>query len=270
LIHPTSQSLKASAAAPVGPPTYPALVRLTHFLNVLALFVLIGSGLQIFNAHPTLYYADTSDPKKVVLSLPAPAQDLPGGGKLQMIIFNNRFPVGANALQEVPTPVALGGWLEGGRRMHFTAAYILMLNGLIYLAFMLFGRRKRFVWPGMADLRQLGPTLRDHLRFPPILHGPGGGLNAMQKMAYFAVPVLLTPFVVATGLALSPQWDAIVPFWSDLFGGRQFARTWHFIGMTALLGFIASHVMLVALSGRYTILRMITGKVVPPTGEQQL
>jgi thiosulfate reductase cytochrome b subunit len=267
LIDAISQPTAAHPPDTGGPPTYPVLVRLTHFVSLLATFVLIGSGLQIFNAHPTLYAADASDPDKVILSLPAPAQDLPDGGKLEMILFNKRFGVSAQAFQEIPAPIAQGGWLEGGRRMHFTASWILIANGLFYLTMMVFGRRKRFVWPGLADLRQIGPTLRDHLRIPPVLHGPKGALNPMQKMAYFAVPVLLTPFVVATGLALSPQWDAIFPYWSDLFGGRQFARSWHFLGMLALIGFIASHVLLVAISGRYTILRMVTGKVVTPAEE---
>ncbi|MDB5095901.1 MAG: hypothetical protein JWM80_322 [Cyanobacteria bacterium RYN_339] len=247
-----------------APPTYPAWTRLTHALNGLALLTLICSGLQIFDANPALYASDTSDPDHLVLSLPAPvAQNADGSVSLEMGLLGRQVAVPANAPQTVPAPLALGGWLEGGRRLHFTAALFFMVNGLLYLLAMALGKRKRLVWPARADLKQILPSLRNHLRIPPQLHGPGGGLNPMQKTAYFAVPVLLAPFVVATGLALSPQWDAIFPFWTDLFGGRQFARTWHFAAMLALVGFLFMHVTMVFLSGRKTIWRMITGKVQP-------
>lgn len=248
-----------------GPPAYPLGVRASHALNLVAVVLLVGSGLQIFDAHPALYAADASDPDRVVLSLPAPADAQPGNDpKLQMTILGHRFEVGGNAPQDVPPPIANGGWLEGGRRLHFMASLFFIANGLLYFAGMALSRRKRAVWPYKADLAELGPALRDHFRIPPVLHGRGGGLNPMQKIAYLAVPGLLAPLLVATGLALSPQWDALVPFWSDLFGGRQFARTWHFVAMAGLIGFIASHILLVALSGRHTIWRMVTGKVVAP------
>ena len=233
------------------PPTYPLPVRLTHFLNILTLVVLIGSGLAIFNAHPTLYAADSSDPRHVVLAL---------AHEGKVTLFNHDLAVGPGIPETFPW--TLGGWLEGGRRMHFTAAWVFTLNGLLYLGFMLVSRRKRAVWPTPADAKALGPALRDHLRIPPRLHAEGGALNPLQKAAHFAVPVLLAPFAVATGLALSPQWDALFPFWTDLFGGRQFARTWHFASMAALIVFIAGHVLMVAISGRHTIWRMVTGKVV--------
>jgi thiosulfate reductase cytochrome b subunit len=188
-------------------------------------------------------------------------QHADGSVSLEMGILGKQVPVPPTAPQSVPAPLAQGGWLAGGRRLHFTAAWFFLLNGLLYLGLTAFGRRRRLVWPGRADLKQIGPSLRDHLRFPPRLHGPGGGLNPMQKAAYFAVPVILGPLLVATGLALSPQWDAIFPFWTDLFGGRQFARTWHFVAMLGLVGFIGVHLAMVAISGRRTVLRMITGAV---------
>jgi thiosulfate reductase cytochrome b subunit len=239
-------------------PNYPLWVRLTHALNGLALLVLIGSGLQIFNANPALYASDASDPAHLVLSLPEPvAQNPDGSVSLEMGLLGRRIAVSPNAPQYVPSPLAIGGWLEGGRRMHFTAAWIFILNGVLYLTMMLLGRRKHLVWPGVEDFKNLGPAIRDHLKFPPQLGGPG--MNPLQKVAYLAVPGLLAPFIVATGLALSPQWDAVFPFWTDLFGGRQFARTWHFVAMLGLIGFLIGHVAMVALSGRRTVLKMVTG-----------
>ncbi|HMV70080.1 MAG TPA: cytochrome b/b6 domain-containing protein, partial [Myxococcota bacterium] len=115
--------------------------------------------------------------------------------------------------------------------------------------------------PTPADLRALGPSIRDHLRWPPVLHGPGGSLNPMQKVGYFAVPALLAPAIVATGLALSPTWDALVPWWTDVLGGRQMARTLHFAAMLLFFLFITAHVALVIVSGPRTWVRMITGEV---------
>jgi thiosulfate reductase cytochrome b subunit len=243
-------------------PSYPLWVRLTHALNGIALLVLICSGLQIFNANPALYASDASDPEHLVFSLPAPvAQNADGSVSLAMGVLGRQVAVSPNAPTTVPAPLAQGGWLAGGRRLHFTAAWFFLVNGLLYLLAMGLGKRRQRVWPGRADLAEAWPSFKAHLRFPPQLHGKDGGLNPLQKAAYLAVPGLLAPFLVATGLALSPQWDAIFPFWTDLFGGRQFARTWHFAAMLGLLGFLFMHVTMVFLSGRRTILRMVTGRV---------
>lgn len=238
-------------------PSYPFWVRLTHWLTVFAVLALLTSGLEIFNAHPTLYAADASDPARIVLTLPGPPDD--GGAGNQMTLFGHVVGTGKVAMPTFPEGLALGGWLEGGRRIHFASAWVFGLAGVLYLGLMLATRRLRFVWPRGADLKDIGPAIRDHLRIPPVLHGPNGTLNPLQKISYFAVPVLLAPFLVATGLALSPQWDALFPWWTDLFGGRQFARTWHFAAMLGLLGFIVVHLVMVALSGPRIWAKMITG-----------
>lgn len=218
-------------------PSYPLLIRLSHWINAILLVALIGSGFEIFNAHPTLYASDASDPRTAVVTLPP-----------------------------VPDFLTLGGWLAGGRRLHFAAALLFVANGLAYVAYMIAGGRKRAVWPRRRDLRRVGPAVRDHLRYPPILHGEGGGLNPLQKISYLGVAVLLSPFVILTGLALSPQWDAAVPFYADLFGGRQFARTWHFAATMAFVAFIVVHLQMVCLAGWSTFMRMVTGRVALPTG----
>lgn len=247
---------------PPPPPTYPLGVRVSHALNVGAIVLLAMSGLQIFNAHPRLYASDDSDPARVVLTLPGPG----ASGANEMIVLGWTVPTGSWSMPAIPQGATLGGWLGGSRRVHFTAAWLFITNGALYLSYMLAARRRRAVWPGLSDLRELGPSIRDHLRFPPVLHGPGGSLNPMQKIGYFAIPTLLAPFLVATGLAMSPTWDAIVPWWTDLFGGRQFARTWHFVAMTALFAFIFAHVSLVLISGPSTWAKMVTGGATPKEG----
>lgn len=214
-----------------APPTYPLAIRVAHWVNVLALVALVGSGLQIFHAHPALYAADDSDARRLVFSL-----------------------------AEVPAQLRLGGWLEGGRKIHLALAWVFLLNGALYLGAMLHRRRDRLVWPRRADLQAIPAAIRDHLRWPPRLEGAAGGLNPLQKVAYFGVVAFLGPFVVATGLALSPTWDAIVPWWTDMLGGRQFARTWHFVAMVALLGFGAVHLVMVALAGPVAWMKMLGGR----------
>ncbi|HEY9722684.1 MAG TPA: cytochrome b/b6 domain-containing protein [Oscillatoriaceae cyanobacterium] len=239
---------------PEGPkPSYPVVVRWTHWINAFALLLLVGSGLQIFNAHPALYAADASDPRHVVLALP------------QAFTFNSPPVLFGQRLRWLPLPenfgylVTLGGWLEGARRLHFAAAWLFLLNGVLYLGTMLASRRKRAVWPFGGDYAQLWPSFKAHFRFPPELHGPGGTLNPLQKLSYALLALVVGPLVIATGLALSPQWDAIFPFWTVLFGGRQFARTWHFVAMLGLVAFTIGHIGLVAASGPSTLKRMLLG-----------
>lgn len=242
------------AEAPEPKPTFPFWVRLTHWLNAVLVVLLLMSGLQIFNAHTTLYAADDSDPARIVLSLPAPYQ-ADGATRYRMVLLGHRYDTSWTMTAFRP-PLTLGGWLAGGRRVHFAAAVVLVVNGLIYLGLMAAGRRKRAVWPRGADLKGLGGSVKAHLRG----RVSSGAYNPLQKLAYAGVALGLAPLLVATGLAMSPQWDAIVPFWTDLFGGRQMARTLHFLAMAGLVGFMVVHVILVALSGWPGLRQMITGK----------
>ncbi len=80
-------------------------------------------------------------------------------------------------------------------------------------------------------------------------------------MAYLGVIGVLLPAMVLTGLTVSPAMDAILPWLVDLFGGRQSARTIHFIAANLIVLFIFVHVVMVILAGPINELRsMITGK----------
>lgn len=252
---------------PAAPPDYPLAVRMAHWLNVVALVALVMSGLQIFNAHPALYAADDSDAQRMVFTLPVPTVGADGRMHGEMVLLGRAIDTGGFTMPDFPRSVTLGGWLEGGRRIHLALAWLFLLNGLLYLGVMLARRRQRAVWPYPADLAAVPAAIRDHLRLPPRLEGPGGGLNPLQKIAYFGVAAVLGPLLVLTGLALSPAWDAIFPWWTDLFGGRQFARTWHFVAMLGVLGFIPVHLLMVALAGPGTWARMVTGGRSRPPAE---
>ena len=118
-----------------------------------------------------------------------------------------------------------------------------------------------------ADLPKLLPMQLYYLRLrkePP----PHGRYNPLQKAAYTLVLFVFTPLIVITGLALSPGMDAIAGPLTAVFGGRQFARLWHFVLMVALIGFVFVHVTLVASTGVFNNLRsMITGQYSPHPGE---
>jgi len=209
-------------------------VRMTHWVNVVCMTVLLMSGLQIFNAHPALYWGNISD-------------------------FDN--PVAA--IGTFPDWVTLPGsqWLAMGRRWHFFFAWLFVTNGALYaLLTIASGHFRRDLVPTPSALRQIGHSIRDHLR----LRFPKGEearhYNVLQRLAYLVVLCVLCPLIVLAGLAMSPQLDAAYPWLLSIFGGRQSARTIHFLCAFSLLGFVIVHLLMVLVSGVWNNLRsMVTG-----------
>ena len=209
-------------------------VRMTHWVNVVCMTVLLMSGLQIFNAHPAFYWGNISD-------------------------FDN--PVAA--IGTFPDWVTLPGsqWLAMGRRWHFFFAWLFVGNGALYaLLAIASGHFRRDLVPTPSALRQIGHSIRDHLR----LRFPKGEeakhYNVLQQLAYLAVLCVLCPLIVLAGLAMSPQLDAAYPWLLSIFGGRQSARTIHFLCAFSLLGFVIVHLLMVLVSGVWNNLRsMVTG-----------
>jgi len=122
------------------------------------------------------------------------------------------------------------------------------------------GHFRRDFLPSGWDLRHIGRSVWDHLR----LRFPRGEeakrYNVLQKITYLAVVFVLVPLIVLAGLSMSPRIDAGFPWLPALFGGRQSARTVHFVCAFALLGFVAVHIVMVLLSGVWNNMRaMITG-----------
>lgn len=210
-------------------------VRVTHWINVVCLIVLLMSGLQIFNAHPALYLGADSNFSDPLLRL------------------ENGFPGW----------ITLPGYqdLATGRRWHFFFAWLFVINGAVYLASGLALRHfYRDLLPTRPQLRHIGMSIRDHLR----LHFPRGNearrYNVLQMLAYLAVIFVLLPVMVLAGLTMSPAMDAVVPWLPAFFGGRQSARTVHFVVANLIVLFVVVHVAMVLLSGVWNNLRsMITG-----------
>jgi thiosulfate reductase cytochrome b subunit len=208
-----------------------------HWINVVAVATLLMSGLQIFNAHRALYWGISS------YSGRPPLFELPNG-----------FP-GWITLPDVQ-------WLAMGRRWHLFFAWVLVVNGIAYIAYALAsGHARRDLVPARSDWRSIGRSIREHLR----LHRPVGEeatrYNVLQRLAYLAVVFVVLPFLVIMGLGLSPRLDAAWPALVDVFGGRQSVRTLHFLAACVLVLFVLIHVFEVMVTGPWNQVRaMITGR----------
>jgi thiosulfate reductase cytochrome b subunit len=234
--------------------------------------VLLMSGLQIFNAHPALYWGQQSDFAAPILQLAA-AQSATGQPLGVTTVLGHAFhTTGVLGVSSADGQIEARGfpawatipsvqWLAMGRRWHFFFAWIFVVNGAVYLVHLLAsGHLRRGLLPSPRDLRGIGHSVWDHLR----LRFPKGAeaerYNVLQRLAYLVVLFGLVPLLILAGLAMSPRLDAGFPVLVTLFGGRQSARTVHFICAFAILGFTAIHLVMVLVSGVWNNLRsMVTG-----------
>ena len=249
------------------------VVRICHWVNLLCLIVLLMSGLQIFNAHPALYWGQATEFDHPWLALGAADS---GGGRMDGItrVFGHRFVttglLGVSDVAGQPQPrgfppwATLPGvqWLALGRRWHFFFAWLLVINGLVYLAWgLVSGHFRRDLLPTHDQLRHFGRTLLDHLRFRFPKGEEAEHYNLLQKLAYLVVVFVLLPLIVLAGLTMSPRLDSAFPGLLAFFGGRQSARSIHFLLAAALLAFVAIHLLMVVASGLWNNIRsMITGR----------
>lgn len=248
-------------------------VRVMHWINVVCLSVLLMSGLTIFNAHPALYWGRDSnfaDPWLAITTVQG-SDGIVGVVRMGGHQFVTHGVLGASRVggagevtaRAFPSWATIPGgqWLSMGRHWHFFFAWLFVLNGLAYVAYSLFsGHVKRDLLPTRAELRNIGSSIKDHL----LLRHPTGEAarryNVLQNLAYLAVIFGLLPLVVIAGMAMSPWLDTVFTGWVDLLGGRQSARTLHFLAATGLLLFVLVHVFEVVISGVWNQVRsMITG-----------
>lgn len=250
------------------------VTRLTHWVNVMAISLLLMSGLQIFNAHPALYWGQKStfaDPwvsmsMKEVGGVP---RGITTVGDLQFDttgLLGWSGPEGMREQRGFPSWATIPSYrsLADGRMWHLFFAWLFVINGLVYWLWGLIGGHiRRDMLPNRAQLKP------SHILHEIITHAqfkfPKGDearvYNVIQKFTYLAVIAVLLPLMVATGLSMSPGFNATVPWLTDVFGGRQSARTLHFISAGLIVAFILIHVLLVLVSGVWNNMRsMITGK----------
>jgi len=184
-------------------PGHAGWVRVTHWINSVSFLALVVSGAAILIAHPRLYWGET-------------------GG------------VGTPSLIDLPLPFVLVGQSGWGRYLHFLAAWVCVLNGLLYAV------------SGFA-----------------VRHFSKGfdAYHALQRFTYTGVVFVLFPLIAVTGLAMSPAITSVVPALVDVFGGQQSARTIHFFVAGLLVVFLLGHVAMVYRAGFVASVRaMIVGE----------
>jgi thiosulfate reductase cytochrome b subunit len=250
-------------------------VRLMHWINLLALTILLMSGLQIFNAHPALYWGKSSynghAPLLQMYGRQTQNGNIAGITELFGTPFRTTGLFGAStddsgtlAERGFPSWLTIPStqYLAMGRRWHFLFAWILVANGLLYLTYSIASRHlSADLAPTRRDWRSIWGSILDHLRFKHPRGEASKHYNVLQKFTYLAVIFGLLPFLILMGLAMSPRMDSLFPGWIDLVGGRQSARTLHFVAASLLVLFVFIHVFEVLITGLWNNVRsMITGR----------
>jgi thiosulfate reductase cytochrome b subunit len=226
------------------------------------------SGLQIFNAHPALYWDDRSDREHPFLSIRPIKTE---GGEMRGIttILGYKFDTTGVLGYSDGKRRAFPAWatipsakiLAMGRQWHLFFAWALVINGLFFVTYAWISRHvTRDLVPTGKDLRAIGKAVKDHI----VLRHPKGEeakrYNVLQKLAYVVILFVVAPLIVLTGLTMSPTIDTAFPWLLTIFGGRQAARTIHFIACFTFVGFIVIHVLEVILTGFFNNIRsMVTG-----------
>jgi thiosulfate reductase cytochrome b subunit len=252
------------------------VVRVTHWINVLCLTLLLMSGLKLFNVHPALYwgnYGYRGAPTFIAVSGEVdPETYRPvGTTKIGDYSFDTTGVLGVHYDSDgrpyggaFPVWATLGEDLALARDWHFLMAWALVANGVVYLLFGFFsGHFRRDLAPAAGQLRprHILSDVWDHLRLRRPRGDAAKRYNVLQKLTYLAVIFVLLPALVLAGLTMSPAVTAVAPFLFDLFGGRQSARTIHFLAANLLVLFVAVHLIEVMLSGVFNLMRsMITGR----------
>jgi thiosulfate reductase cytochrome b subunit len=246
-------------------------MRVTHWINAVCFTLLLMSGLQIFNAHPALYVGERSDFGHPAMSILARQSERGIVG--EMVIFGHSFDttgvLGASSEDGQISPRAFPSWitipsyqdLAAGRHWHFTFAWLLVLNGLVYLAWGFASRHfGRHLLPSRMELGHIGREILDHLRLRFRRGATAKRYNVLQQLTYLLVVFVLLPLMILTGLTMSPGIDSALPQLLTLFDGRQTARLIHFVAASGLVLFVFVHLVMVLLSGVWNNLRStITG-----------
>jgi thiosulfate reductase cytochrome b subunit len=260
--------------------------RIWHWLNFATLIIMLMSGLMIFNAHPRLYwgqYGANNDPAWLEIGASAGGKDGAKNGSGYLQIGNVRVKTagvlgsyedsdGEQQAHAFPywATIPSDYNLSFARLWHFAFAWVLSLALLFYiLRSVLNGHVKRDLHIRRAQWlpRHIWQDIKDHAR----LRFPTGAAaleyKILQKLSYIGVIFILLPLMIFTGLTMSPAMDAAWPWLLDLFGGRQSARSLHFIAAFALIAFFVVHILMVLLAGPFNEIRsMITGNFRLPVG----
>jgi thiosulfate reductase cytochrome b subunit len=235
---------RSAVSIPTAASRHSVLVRVTHWITALCFFALLVSGGEIVLSHPRFYWGETgNDLTPPLFKLPVPAS-------------RNLVPTGYGYV--LPDQ---NGW---SRYLHFQAAWIVVLAGLLYVLSGLVTQHFRTsLLPRGSDLswRELSSSIAHHARFARPAEAEAWSYNVLQRITYLVVIFLLFPSVIWTGLAMSPAFVSAFPASVNLLGGQQSARTLHFFLSLALVLFLLVHVVMICVAGFKSRMRaMITGR----------
>jgi len=246
--------------------------RIWHWINAAALLLMLMSGLTIFNAHPRLYwgrYGANPDPAWLEIGTTEHAGYLRVDGAVVPttgVLGLWKGPHGRLTARAFPYWATIPGYfdLAAARRWHLSLAWLVMTGTIIFgLWSLVSGHVRRDLLPCRREMapRHIWCQIRNHA----LLRLPRGeearSYNVLQKIVYLGVAAGLIPILIITGLTMSPRIDAALPWLLDLCGGRQSARSIHFIAAAALVLFVVFHLLMVVIAGPFNEMRsMITGR----------
>lgn len=199
--------------------------RIWHWINAASVIILFMSGLNISNAHKRLYWGDWGF-----------SPDMAWASVM-------RFPGWATIPGHYSLAIA--------RDWHVVFSLVFMISLLAFLVIAIFnGHLRRDFATRLAEWKpaHIWAEIVSHLKLE-FRHEKSARYNFLQRLAYGSVIFLLLPVMVLSGLAISPGMEAAWPWLTEIFFGRQSARSIHFIACFALCGFFFLHIGLVLLSG---------------------
>lgn len=219
---------------------FPFWLRFAHFINIIFIILLVRSGIEILSALPKLYWNDHARPGTEWIKF-TKKKFLPN--------FKKRTWISLEEEESFSSWIALPGHknLGIGRHWHFLSIIFWISNGAAYYILLFTsGEWQRLIptsWSILPD------AIHDVMLYASFQFNlPGNPYDSIQQLTYFSVVFLLGPFMIATGAAMSPSIDARFPRYPKIFGGRQAARSLHFLGMIGFVLFIIVHVAMVILS----------------------
>ncbi len=252
-------------------PRHALTTRIWHWVNALSLLIMLMSGLMIFNAHPRLYWGEAGNANDYAW-MAVGSSNVRGYlrfGKTRITTtgFLGKWQDEEGEMQKRAFP----GWatipsyysLADGRRWHFFFAWIFGVGLALFMVRSFWNKHiQRDLHVRRTDWRpaSIWQSFKTHTRLGSIRKSAGKDYNVIQKLSYTGVIFILFPVMILTGLTMSPAMDANWPLLSDMFGGRQSARSIHFISAFLLVLFFIVHMVMVVLSGPIRQIKaMITG-----------
>ncbi len=224
------------------PPHFPWFVIITHALNIFFLLMLGRSGIEVLSSFPKLYWSDGCPPGREWARFSKRAYG--GDSRRPWITLDEEESW--NPVVAMPGRKNLGL----GRHWHFMTIHFWIATGIVYVTLVFTSGYWVYLVPtNWSIIPNAIEAVGTYLQFELPAKLPGEPFNAAQKLAYFGVVFVLAPLQIASGAAMSPSLIGRFPWYARLFGGKQGARSVHFLGMLAFVGFVIVHTAMVVIHG---------------------